>query len=200
MIVVKIGGSLMENGHEIIDHLCDYTSRSRKSIVVVPGGGVFADVVRRCLVSDDTAHWMAILAMNQYGLYLSDGSRSNRIGGIDEIGEGVSILLPYSFLWEKDELAHTWEVTSDTIAAYIAKELNARLIKATDVDGVYIDDHLVREILAEDAEKSCIDPMLPKYLQMEKLDCIIVNGKFPDRIIRAIEGKDVISTRIIGSI
>jgi hypothetical protein len=89
MIVIKIGGSLMGNGREIIDHL----------------------------------------------------------------GEGVSILLPYNFLRENDELAHTWEVTSDTIAAYLAKALNAKeLIKATDVDGIS-SDHLVREILAKDAEK-----------------------------------------------
>jgi isopentenyl phosphate kinase len=37
------------------------------------------------------------------------------------------------------EIPHTWEVTSDTIAAYIAKALNAKeLIKVTDVDGIYI--------------------------------------------------------------
>ena len=45
-------------------------------IVVVPGGGPFADAVRdfdRSLgLSPHTAHWMALLAMDQYGHVLAD--------------------------------------------------------------------------------------------------------------------------------
>jgi hypothetical protein len=202
IVVVKVGGSLMETARSLIDQLGEYASSSYKKIVIVPGGGVFADVVRECNVSEDVAHWMAILAMNQYGLYLSDGTKSRTVEHIDGISEGVSILLPYNLMRRNDVLAHNWNVTSDCIAAYMADKLGARFIKATDVDGIYIGGHLINEIHAREVpeERSCIDAELPKFLYREKMDCVIVNGLHIDRVIKAIRGKEVVSTRILGRV
>jgi len=38
---------------------------SPRPLLIVPGGGVFADTVRQLVVNDDAAHWMAIAAMDQ---------------------------------------------------------------------------------------------------------------------------------------
>ena len=44
-------------------------------VAIVPGGGTFADAVRdtdhRLHLADDTAHWMAVLAMDQYAHLLA---------------------------------------------------------------------------------------------------------------------------------
>ena len=48
------------------------------SFLVVPGGGPMADLVREIYsrgdLSQEAAHWMAILAMEQYAYFLADGS------------------------------------------------------------------------------------------------------------------------------
>ncbi|MDY6964501.1 MAG: amino acid kinase [Halobacteriota archaeon] len=202
-VVVKIGGSLIDHGREIIDHLAYYSSASGSEIIVVPGGGPFSDVVRKHSddLTLDTAHWMAILAMNQFGLFLSDRTKSKVIESFDQLGEGVLILLPYKLLKEIDPLPHSWRVTSDTIAAWVAVQLEAELIKVTDVDGIYMDGSLMDEIAAKDLldTTTCVDVELPRFLMDEKMNCSIVNGKYPDRITNAIEKKRFIGTVVIGS-
>ncbi len=75
--VLKVGGSLAEDPTSLA-MLCQELSVLAKAhrIVIVPGGGKFADTVRKLdktyNISDVVAHKMAILAMDQYGLLLSD--------------------------------------------------------------------------------------------------------------------------------
>ena len=62
-LVVKIGGSLMDRVPDLIPELREFR------VLIVPGGGSFADLVRASRVDDqDAAHWMAIAAMEQYGI------------------------------------------------------------------------------------------------------------------------------------
>ena len=84
LIVLKIGGSLFDSSKTLLRRVAE----EGLDILVVPGGGAFADVVRdvygKCDLSDDAAHWMALLAMDQYGYYMSDGTGvplSGKIGG-----------------------------------------------------------------------------------------------------------------------
>jgi hypothetical protein len=50
----------------------------------------------------------------------------------------VPIFLPATLLLEGDPFTPSWEVTSDSIAAYIANQLDApKVVFATDVDGSY---------------------------------------------------------------
>ena len=66
-VVVKIGGSLIEHTPSIIRTIRE----SGRSILIIPGGGFFADLVRHRNLSDTAAHFMAIAAMDQYGWLLS---------------------------------------------------------------------------------------------------------------------------------
>lgn len=220
-VVIKIGGSLIREAPELVDRLVkEFGSGSQItvpdmktsekipfSILIVPGGGIFADAVRKTDESfglgDDAAHWMAVLGMEQYAFYLQDKSSAMGTDSMTELSPGVSILLPYKLLKTEDPLPHSWDVTSDTIAAWVAKQKEARFIKVTDVDGIFVEGKLVKEIFASrftEYFESCIDPVLPGFLLKNGMDCMIINGKFPERVIQAVYGKPVLSTTVKGNI
>jgi aspartokinase-like uncharacterized kinase len=147
--VIKIGGGLT-TVPGALDRVCAAVARASRDhrIVVVPGGGPFADAVRqfehRAGVSPDAAHWMAILAMDQYAHVIVD-----RIPGaalveepgaiLETVGPNrVVVLAPSRWMRSADVLPHTWEVTSDSIAAFVAGALDAArlvLIKPTETNG-----------------------------------------------------------------
>lgn len=220
-VVIKIGGSLLKEAPALVDRLVkEFGSGSLKvseeacvseglpySVLIVPGGGVFADAVRKIdesfFLSADAAHWMAILGMEQYAYYLQDKSHALGIDSIASLPHGVSVLFPYRLLRKEDPLPHTWDVTSDTIAAWVAKQIGATLIKATDVDGIFRNGKLIREISAvsyRGNRESCIDFALPEFIQKNRMECLIVNGKFSDRVIQAVYGKSVLGTVVKGNI
>jgi aspartokinase-like uncharacterized kinase len=211
-VILKLGGSLLANGRELVRFLSEYAfaKRTARQMVIVPGGGPFAESVRelqRCFgISDDTVHWMAVLAMHQYGLFLADGTPEipvlERLEDVRAAGTGLCILLPYRVLRADDALPHTWNVTSDTIAAFIAHKLGeATFIKITDVDGLLdengaVINHIQAQELLEIEHPGCIDAELPQFLLEHGMSCVIVNGRHRERILEVIEGKATICTRI----
>ncbi|MEA1985251.1 MAG: amino acid kinase [Euryarchaeota archaeon] len=206
-VVVKIGGSLMDCAQQIVrrldEHIRSPDCGSDRFVVIVPGGGPFADRVRaiqeRFDTGDEAAHWMAVLAMEQYAHLLMDGVGVGIVTSLDDVRPGLSVVLPYNLLRRSDELEHSWDVTSDTIAAWVASRIGADLVKVTDVDGVFDQDGLVRSIDAqrlEDMGESCVDRSLPRFLIQHRMDCHVVNGRHADRIIDAIERRAVVGTYI----
>lgn len=189
----------MHRVKELIKEIIDYSNESKDTILIVPGGSIFADTVRSVKASQEASHWMAVLAMEQYGYFLSDGNDAKLIDNLDIEGSGTYILLPYNILKKIDELRHTWDVTSDTIAAWVALQLNARFIKATDVDGIYLNGMLVKEISAREitGKETCVDAELPVFLMKNKMNCEIINGNCPGRLGRAFSG-DAAGTIIKG--
>jgi (4-(4-[2-(gamma-L-glutamylamino)ethyl]phenoxymethyl)furan-2-yl)methanamine synthase len=162
-LVVKIGGSLLAHPDELDRVLADVRSASRKRrILVVPGGGALADAVRdvdrRMHVGDDAAHWMAVLAMDQYAHVLL--SRMPRTVVVDDrrgIAEALTsgalpVLAPSRWLRAVDPLPHSWDVTSDSIAAWICGHVGARqllLIKAPGATGALVDPYFTTAVPAE---------------------------------------------------
>ena len=199
MIILKLGGSLLQRAKRIIKDLTEYSNSTGETILIVPGGSIFADTVRKVNPSQEAAHWMAILAMEQYGYYLADGTDAKLTDNLEIPGKGIYILLPYKLLKKNDELPHTWDVTSDTIAAWVASRLKARFIKVTDVDGIYLNGTLQNELKAEEliGIKTCVDVQLPDFLRKNNMNCEIVNGNYPGRVVNAIKG-NVTGTLIKG--
>jgi aspartokinase-like uncharacterized kinase len=194
--VLKLGGSLILVSKDLINYLIE----AQVDALVVPGGGPFAETVRRYTahLDETAAHWMAVLAMNQYGFYLADPKLA-MIEDIRPLQKGISIFLPFKMLYKNDPLPHSWIVTSDSIAGWVAHQLNANLVIATNVDGIVVDNQLVSRIeAAELMEETCVDAFLPHLLDMHNLDCTIVNGQNFQRVCDAIQGHDTISTKIIG--
>ena len=208
MKIVKLGGSLQEKGREIIRFLSDYAETKNHTVIIIPGGGHFVKWIKELseqeVISDDAAHWMAVLGMHQYGFYLADGSGIEIVESEEELRNVVHIgvLLPYNLLKEDDALPHTWNVTSDTIAAFVANKVGeTSFIKLTDVDGLMDDKGLlVRQIHAKamikNAHTGCVDAELPLFLMQNEVSCTIVNGNFTERIIAVIEGEETICTKI----
>ena len=210
--VIKVGGSLSKSPEKLKLLAQTLSEIAQKyEIVIVPGGGEFADVVRdfnRIFhLSDQVAHKMAILGMDQFGLFLSDITpKSRTISKFDEVPEcsaskSVPIFLPSKLIFEKDPLENSWDVTSDSIAAYIAAQLNAsKIILATDVDGIFSQDprkcknvKLIPKIGANEllswTESTGIDPYLPRFLSTNKIKCYLANGNYPERIKAILSGK-----------
>jgi len=160
-----MGGSLMASARPLMRALLALAEEGY-SFLVVPGGGPMADLVRgiysRGDLSQEAAHWMAILAMEQYAYFLADGSGAalTREISCPKGDSRVQVLLPYQALCRDDRgLPHNWDYTSDSVAALAAWKLSAPLIKATDVDGVILDGKVVLEIPASRmlGRVSCID-------------------------------------------
>jgi aspartokinase-like uncharacterized kinase len=147
LVVVKVGGGLLATDGAL-DRVCAVLgAHSGRPLVVVPGGGPFADAVRafdrRAGLSADAVHWMALLAMDQYAHVLAE-----RIPGaalVDDSGGAaaalargrLAVLAPYRWLRNADVLPHGWDATSDSVAAFLAGALDAaRLILVKPADDV----------------------------------------------------------------
>ena len=162
------------------------------SFLVVPGGGPMANLVREIFsrgdLSQEAAHWMAILAMEQYAYFLADGTGARLTREIRRpLGTPkAEILLPYQAM-QKDDfgLEHNWDYTSDSVAMLVASRLSALLIKATDVDGVILDGKVVEEVSSSSllGFDSCIDQGTLSLLcgRLKGRSVWVLNGTNPER-------------------
>ena len=111
----------------------------------MPGGAGFADAVRdadrRFGLRAETAHRMAILGMEQFGWLLSDlipgAARCTELDGASAPAGRPCSCPPALPL---DALPASWQVTSDSIAAWVADRAGAgRLVLVKAVDGLFAD-------------------------------------------------------------
>lgn len=137
MWVVKLGGSIMES-IELNSWLGVLASFGGGRVVIVPGGGAFANQVRHAQdiwgFNNEIAHRMAILAMEQYGLMMT-GIRTDLrpVRSHFEIQRtlreaGVGVWLPTVMALNNPDLPQCWEITSDSLAAWLAEEMGAELL------------------------------------------------------------------------
>lgn len=209
-IIVKIGGRILENKENLestvlqLKYLCE--NNFVKKIIIIPGGGSYANFIRKLdtklSVGDDLSHWMAIFAMNCNGIRISqkyeDIRYFNNLNELKKSNERIVIFLPYDFLYQLDELPHSWDVTSDSITVYIAHHLGLKdcfLIK--DIDGIISNNNnILRELTTSEYKNlKKTNKMLTIYTNREKnkdsqpidsyiinlinkynVNCIILNG------------------------
>lgn len=169
-LVIKVGGGLLEH----VDHLDRVLGviadvARTHNVVIVPGGGAFADAVRdvdaRVGLGDDEAHWMAVLAMDQYAHLLS-GRLADAVvvDSLEEIATAhrqrqIPVLAPSRWLSAADPLPHSWDVTSDSIAAWVAGELGAQrllLVKAPGARGPGLVDRYFQKALTTAVTCECL--------------------------------------------
>ncbi|MGZ8258178.1 MAG: amino acid kinase family protein [Methylotenera sp.] len=134
MWVVKLGGSLL-GSPELARWLEVLVKFSDGKVVIVPGGGLFADAVREAQqlskTSDAIAHKLAVIAMDQFGLLLAGMNPALATASSElEIAEcgwqhrGI-VWLPSKMVLADDTIPKNWEVTSDSLSAWLASKLDA---------------------------------------------------------------------------
>nr|WP_205741588.1 aspartate kinase [Hansschlegelia quercus] len=139
--VVKLGGSLLAS--PALDALLG--TAAAHGAIVVPGGGPFADAVRIAQAErgfgEAAAHAMAILAMEQTAFLLADRAPAfalcaTREGFANAAGR-PTIWCPAAMALDAD-LPRSWDVTSDSLALWLATALGAPglvLVKSARVSG-----------------------------------------------------------------
>lgn len=144
--VVKIGGSLL-GAQTLAKWLANIVTYSNGHVIIVPGGGIFADAVReaqkRSGINDASAHHLALLAMDQYGLLLAAMNDELVTASCElEIAEcawqhrGI-VWLPSKMVLADETIAQNWEVTSDSLSAWLANQLSASqliLVKSKSIE------------------------------------------------------------------
>ena len=188
-LIVKVGGSLYNQ----IPDLAPILIASDRPLFIIPGGGPFADLVRQVRVNNDAAHWMAIAAMEQYGWFIS----SFGILTTDRIAVPLTttVLLPYRCLRLTDILPHTWDVTSDTIAAWVAGTLHLDLLLLKSMDGIFINGILQEQVTGL-VESDIVDPCFIPFVIKNTVKTTIINGSQPDRVEKYLKGELVPRTEI----
>jgi len=166
--VVKLGGSHAFSGHlkDWIGALGNCGGRA----VIVPGGGPFADAVRAAQpkigFDDKAAHHMALLAMEQYGCALS--SLDRRLAPAQSLAAirhalragRVPVWLPTRMTLAAEDIPASWDVTSDSLAVWLASRIGARrviLVKQIDL--------VTAAIAASDlVVRAVVDKAFPEFL------------------------------------
>ncbi|HET6379327.1 MAG TPA: hypothetical protein VFG05_13615 [Methylocella sp.] len=166
LTVVKLGGSLALSPERAA--WLDALTATGGALILVPGGGLFADCVRSSQevmgFGDVAAHRMALLAMAQAGIALAAHSQIFVLAETEEdfalaLRSGrVPVWLPEKMALGAADVPPCWEVTSDSLAAWLAGICGARrllLIKSCDVeDGVS---------LHELAARKTVDALFPRF-------------------------------------
>lgn len=144
MWVLKLGGSLLGQP-ELRSWLSMLAGNSDGRVLIVPGGGVFADAVRDAQpvagYDDAAAHRMALLAMEQFGLVMKSLQPDlTTVASELEIAERswqhrAMIWMPSAMVLADETIPMDWSVTSDSLAAWLGAKLGAdRVVLVKQVD------------------------------------------------------------------
>jgi aspartokinase-like uncharacterized kinase len=211
LTVVKVGGGLGRGaGDDALRALCRVLGQlgERHPLLVVPGGGGFADAAReadrRFGLRAATSHRMAILGMEQFGWLLSDLiPGAERCAALTPAGVGrPTVLLPAAL--PLDALPASWEVTSDSIAAWVAGQVGAgRLVLVKDVDGLFAEwppsgEPLGRLSVGDLAVLGAggVDEHLPTVLEGAQFETWVIGGRDPQRLVELLDRGTTVGTRI----
>jgi len=217
--VVKLGGGLArERGDNALRAWCAAlgTAARRYPVLVVPGGGRFADAVRaedrRFGLRASTSHRMAVLAMDQFGLVLADlVPRAATCRDLTDVAAPTeqghaAILLPAALVLSANDLPESWEVTSDSIATWIAGRADARrVVLVKGVEALYARDpsepiaHLTPQRLAElqrAGQAGGVDGHLASVLQSTGVEAWVIGGDDPGRLLELLNTGATSGTRL----
>jgi aspartokinase-like uncharacterized kinase len=129
-LVVKVGGGLLRaGGLDGLRHACaDVVELSRRRpVLVVPGGGPFADAVRavdaQVGLSDAVAHALALRAMDQLGLLLAPLLPAAEPLARLVAPRALGMLTAAKAFAGRTEIPESWTVTSDSLAVLAASAI-----------------------------------------------------------------------------
>jgi 5-(aminomethyl)-3-furanmethanol phosphate kinase len=166
LTIIKLGGS-----HALGPHLrpwIEAIAAQAGAVVIVPGGGPFADAVRAAQgpigFDEDAAHHMALMAMAQFGRALTS---LNPLLAIAASRAAIKRLLLQKRVpvWAPELMAlaaglpASWDLTSDSLAAWLAGEIGAQRLVL-----VKHGSFRASEDASDLARREIVDALFPKYL------------------------------------
>ena len=220
--VIKFGGSLLKDPdacQAALDALSGAAASGHR-LLVVPGGGPTDDAIEvldeRHAFHPNTHHYACALAQDQTGLMICDPLWGAAVswcrtleGAHRIIDDGrVAVLLPSQLIFALDPFERTWEITSDAMAVYFSWLVAAeKTIILTNVDGIYATDKvgeeeaLIASITAKDLEAmgaTAVDGCISGYLQRRQMNCWVLHGGYPARLLTLLDGGTPVGTLIRG--
>jgi len=185
MWVIKLGGSLLK-ACDLQATLMQLANHGAGQLVIVPGGGVFADQVRylqkELCIDDVTAHRMALRAMEQFGdLLIAMDPRYHAASTLDAINgcmqrQEIPVWFPYDMIAGNPAIKASWDITSDSLSLWLAQAIQCRdlvLLKSSiPEDNDYSAEHLARFGFLDPAFAGMMTDMLvkPWWLFYEQLE------------------------------
>lgn len=166
MIVAKVGGSLYDDPR-LGDGLRAWLAEQTAPVMLVPGGGPLADTVREMDrvhgLGEEAAHWLAIRSLSVAGQFLE------LLLGRPQSRHPIRVVDCHDFFRRQDVIPHTWDVTSDSLAAAVASRTAARklvLLKSVDIPPMP---------WAIAAANGWVDPHFPTAVAGATFDVVSVN-------------------------
>jgi 5-(aminomethyl)-3-furanmethanol phosphate kinase len=166
LLVAKIGGSLHDSPN--LTRWISALARWPHRLTLVSGGGPFADAVRAAQpklgYDDRAAHAMAVLAMEQYAIALASlhdvalAATPEEMKAAHDSGR-IALWRPSVMVAGADAVTPGWDVTSDSLAAWLARRLGAAsllMIKSVDVGA----DRALPDIVSA----GVVDPAFTAYV------------------------------------
>lgn len=182
MWVVKIGGSLL--GSPELPHWLDTLVKiSDGKVLIVPGGSVFADAVREAQgisqVNDAVAHHLALLAMDQFGLLLA-GMNAGLVTASSELEiaergwqhRGI-VWLPSHMVMADETIPQNWQVTSDSLSAWIANKINAEHLII--VKSAHLSDHAATVSVQTLKDAQLLDQAFPEFIAVTNFTSWVID-------------------------
>jgi 5-(aminomethyl)-3-furanmethanol phosphate kinase len=189
-VVVKLGGSFAFSSR--LRNWIDALAACAGRVVIVPGGGPFADAVcsaqPRMGFDDSAAHHMAVLAMEQYGRALA--SLNKVLSPADapdaihrDLADGrVPVWMPSRIVLGATDIAQSWELTSDSLAAWLAGRIGAdRLFLVKHVE-VRAGQSRVEDLAA----MGTVDKALARHLRTSAVATFVLGPGDHDAVVVAI--------------
>lgn len=168
MWVVKLGGSLA-NSEELPHWLDVIATAGAGKVVVVPGGGPWADEVREAQkregFDDRVAHRKALRAMEQYGRIFAATRPgffpAHSVVAIHEVLKKmqVPVWMPYEMIVADPLILENWDVTSDSLGAWLTDKLDASALLL--VKSVAMDEP--QPNIEEMARRGWVDSCFPQF-------------------------------------
>jgi dihydroneopterin aldolase len=177
-VVVKLGGSFAFSA--LLTDWIRALASCAGHVVIVPGGGPFADAVRtaqrRMGFDDRAAHLMALLAMEQFGHALI--GRNDLLQSADSVerikrqlaARRVPVWMPARMASAAPGVEMSWRVTSDSLAAWLSGTIGAgRLVLVKHVEALS-----GLEQCQDLAAMGIVDEAFPQYLRKAAVSASLV--------------------------
>lgn len=176
IVVLKLGGSLLDLSDLSVRLQSVFAKLDGDRLLLICGGGDAADIVRRwhqCFgLDEERSHWLALEAIRLNQRLLLDllptlelvsnraaAESAWRCDRVPLLDLAVFVSIEEASLTAHERLPHTWDVTSDSLAAWVAMRWPAsQLVLLKSLDWPF-DEHVVSHQMA--AEQGLVDAYFP---------------------------------------